>query len=132
MVMLGTEDTVIGEAGNEAGRQYVEGHQGPAYLMELVRGGHVSFTSCELYNEAYGNGIGESNSLSKPGTTYTPLPMEEQHRIVNSHGLAFLNAHLRHDFGGAAGADSSEEFNAEYLKASNFDAAEVIVKTKNV
>ena len=49
MVMLGSEDTVIGEAGNAAGRTYVETHAGPAYLVEIVRGGHVSFTSCELY-----------------------------------------------------------------------------------
>ena len=44
MVMLGTEDTVIGEAGNAAGRLYVETHEGPAALVEIVRGGHVSFT----------------------------------------------------------------------------------------
>ena len=79
MVMLGKEDTVIGEGGNEAGRVYVETHQGPAYLAEIVRGGHVSFTSCELYNPAYGNGIGESKSLSKPGSNYTPLDIAEQH-----------------------------------------------------
>ena len=45
MVQLGTEDTVIGEAGNEAGRRYVQTHNGPAYCVEDVRGGHVSFTS---------------------------------------------------------------------------------------
>lgn len=45
MVQLGTEDTVIGEAGNEAGRRYVQTHNGPAYCVEVARGGHVSFTS---------------------------------------------------------------------------------------
>jgi len=95
MVMLGTEDTVIGEAGNALGRRYFETHEGPSCLLEIKAGGHVSFTSCELYNENYGNGIGESKSLSEPGATYTPLPPSEQHAIVNSYALAFLNAHLR-------------------------------------
>ena len=27
----------------------------------------------DLYNPAYGNGIGESKSLSNPGSIYTPL-----------------------------------------------------------
>ena len=56
----------------------------------IVRGGHVSFTSCELYNPNYGNGIGESKSLSKEGATYTPLAIKEQHTVCNSYGLAFL------------------------------------------
>ena len=47
--MLGTEDTVIGEEGNAAARRYAADHGGPAALLEIVRGGHVSFTSCELY-----------------------------------------------------------------------------------
>ena len=138
MVMLGSEDTVIGEAGNAAGRTYVETHDGPAYLVEIVRGGHVSFTSCELYNPNYGNGIGESKSLSKAGATYTPLPIKEQHTVCNSYGLAFLNTHLRPEYCDgadcgdypAAGADASmAEYNAEYLKENHF-GAEVVFKAK--
>ena len=129
MVMLGKEDTVIGEGGNEAGRAYWESHEGPAYLAEIVRGGHVSFTSCELYNPAYGNGIGESNSLSKPGTTYTPLAIEQQHTIINSYGLAFLNAHLRADYAGEAGAAASAEtYNADYLKTNHFGEDELLYR----
>ena len=131
MVMLGKEDTVIGEGGNEAGREYVRRHEGPACLLELVRGGHVSFTSCELYNPAYGNGIGESKSLSAPGTTYTPLDIVEQHRIVNSYGLAFLNAHLRADYAGESGsAASAGEYNAHYLEANHFGEDELLYTSK--
>ena len=130
MVMLGTEDTVIGEGGNEAGREYVESHQGPAALVEIKRGGHVSFTSCELYNPAYGNGIGESNSLTSPGTTYTPLEIVEQHRLINSYGLAFLNTHLRGDYGTDAGAGASAEYGAEYLKANHFGEEELLYLSK--
>merc|ERR1719215_1062396 len=94
-MMLGVEDTVIGEVGNAAARTYVEKHCGPKYLLEIKDGGHVSFTSCELYNANYGNGIGESKSLTKPGTTYQALPPPEQHAIINSYALAFLNTYLR-------------------------------------
>merc|ERR1719362_642694 len=93
--MLGAEDTVIGDQGNKLGRRYFETHEGPRCFLEIKAGGHVSFTSCELYNSNYGNGIGESKSLSKPGTTYTPLPPAEQHAIVNTYALAFLNTFLR-------------------------------------
>ena len=124
--MLGTEDTVIGEAGNEAGRAYCKTHEGPAHLVEIVRGGHVSFTSCELYNPAYGNGIGPSKSLTTPGESYTPLAIAEQHAIANSYGLAFLNAHLRSDYAGEAGhAASKEAFGAQYLSANHFGDAEL-------
>ena len=132
MVMLGREDTVIGEGGNEAGREYCRNHQGPAYLAEIVKGGHVSFTSCELYNPEYGNGIGtESKSLTSPGTMYTPLDIVKQHTIINSYGLAFLNAHLRADYAGEAGtAASAGEYNAEYLAANRFAEDELMYVAK--
>eukprot|EP00930_Biecheleria_cincta_P003259 TRINITY_DN104182_c0_g1_i1.p1 TRINITY_DN104182_c0_g1~~TRINITY_DN104182_c0_g1_i1.p1 ORF type:complete len:460 (-),score=54.30 TRINITY_DN104182_c0_g1_i1:237-1460(-) len=95
MIMIGTEDTVIGERGNELCRQFAATHEAPSFLLEIKAAGHVSFTSCELYNPNYGNGIGESKSLTKPGSTYTPLPPDEQHAIINSYALAFLNAFLR-------------------------------------
>lgn len=95
MVMIGTEDTVIGEAGNALCRKFAATHDAPSYLVEIKAGGHVSFTSCELYNKDYGNGIGESKSLTRPGSTYTPLAISEQHAIINSYALAFLDQHLR-------------------------------------
>ena len=128
MVQLGTEDTVIGAAGNAAAREYVATHRGPAYLLEIVRGGHVSFTSCELYNPEYGNGIGSScTSLTKPGETYAPLDIETQHKAINSYGLAFLNAHLRPEVDAPGRAASAGEFDRAYLAKSHF-GDEVIVK----
>lgn len=121
-VMLGAEDTVIGESGNELCRQYFATHSGPACLLEIKAGGHVSFTSCELYNPSYGNGIGESGSLSQPGATYTPLPIAEQHTIVNSYALAFLDAHLR---------PSSEQAAASraYLQTNHF-GDKIVLKSR--
>eukprot|EP00931_Biecheleriopsis_adriatica_P060957 TRINITY_DN36627_c0_g1_i1.p1 TRINITY_DN36627_c0_g1~~TRINITY_DN36627_c0_g1_i1.p1 ORF type:complete len:425 (+),score=42.21 TRINITY_DN36627_c0_g1_i1:58-1332(+) len=96
MVMLGTEDTVIGEEGNELCRRFAASQDAaPSYMVEIKAGGHCSFTSCDLYNAQYGNGIGESKSLTKPGSTYTALPASEQHAIINSYALAFLDKQLR-------------------------------------
>jgi dienelactone hydrolase len=122
MVMLGTEDTVLGEDANQAGRDYIDNHLSPSsYLLEIVRGGHVSFTSCEIYDPDYGNGIGankECPSLTKPGETYMPLDIAEQHRMINSYGLAFLNAHLK-----------NKAKDAEYLKENHFaESGELIFR----
>jgi len=113
MVMLGTQDTVIGEEGNELCRCYFATHEGPKCLLEIKAAGHVSFTSCELYNPNYGNGIGESRSLTQPGTTYAPLPPAEQHAIVNSYALAFLDTYLRP----SAPPNAEQE---RYLKENHF------------
>ena len=69
--------------------------EGSSFLVEIKLGGHCSFTSCELYNPAYGNGIGESKSLSKPGETYQALDIVKQHGIINTYALAFLDKYLR-------------------------------------
>lgn len=113
--MTGREDTVIGDAGNAGAKRYAATHKGSAAYLEIVRGGHVSFTSCEHYTPTYGNGIGPSSSLTRPGETYEPLPIEEQHAVINSYGLAFLNAHLKGD------AESKA-----YLGKNHFDPGEVV------
>jgi len=95
MMMIGSEDYVLGAEGGEACRQYSLKPEGSSFLVELKLGGHCSFTSCELYNPAYGNGIGESKSLSKPGETYQALDIVKQHEIINTYALAFLDKYLR-------------------------------------
>eukprot|EP00438_Fugacium_kawagutii_P013400 Skav216506 [mRNA] locus=scaffold1123:641118:641677:- [translate_table: standard] len=92
MMMVGTEDYVLGADGVEACRQKPEGS---SFLLEIKLGGHCSFTSCELYNPSYGNGIGESKSLTKPNETYQALDISKQHEIINRYGLAFLNKYLK-------------------------------------
>ena len=69
-------------------------------------------------------------SLTKPGTQYEPLKIEEQHQIINSYGLAFLNAHLRSDAETSPGmAASAGTFNGEYLTANHF-GDEVLLNAK--
>ena len=120
LVMMGTEDTVLADC-NDANRQYVDNHSdGDAYLLEIVRGGHVSFTSCEMYDREYGNGInaqGRSKSLTQPGSTYQPLDIVQQHEIINNYGLKFLNKYLK-------GKDDEG-----YLSENHYDPNEVIFRS---
>jgi len=132
MVMLGAEDTVIGDVGNIAARAYVDTHKdGPAYLVEVVRGGHVSLTSCEIYNAEYGNGIGNRcPSLTNPGKNYQPLDIVKQHAMINTYGLAFLNVHLK-----PAGREGEDDVaNAKLLDAiitnGPFPKEELIARSK--
>jgi len=125
MLMIGTEDTVLGLEHNDASRQYIEHHSGgDAYLLEIKRGGHVTFTSCEMYDPDYGNGIGESKSLTNPGTMYTPLGIRESHKIINQYGLRFLNKYLK--------TNTAEEdaFYKDYLSKNHFDEKEIVFRSK--
>jgi len=128
MVMLGTEDTVIGDKGNTAARDYLDAHNDNALLVEIRRGGHVSFTSCEIYNPEYGNGIGsQCASLTKPGETYRPLDIVQQHGIINTYGLAFLNAHLRP----GEQDDAGKQLLLDAAKGNSpFSKEEIIVRSK--
>jgi len=96
MVMIGSEDTVLGTEANNANRIYWKNHKTDAFLLEIKRGGHVSFTSCEMYDPEYGNGIAcQNTNPSLDGSTYKPLEIQKQHEIINHYGLAFLNKYLK-------------------------------------
>ena len=69
-------------------------------------------------------GIGESQSLSNPGTTYEPLPIQDQHAAINAYGLAFLNAHLKPP--GHPLHAATAHYDAAYLREAHFDEAEVL------
>merc|ERR1712238_312512 len=91
MVMMGGEENVLGLEGNRIAADYIDGCTG-----EKNKDGHVSFTSCEMYDQEYGNGIGRTMSCTSPrGGMYRPLDIVKQHTMINSYGLAFLNAYLR-------------------------------------
>jgi len=116
LVMTGREDLAIKQEGNEACERYYESHTGPKCFVELVKGGHVSFTSCEIYNPEYGNGIGSScPSLTAPGEKYEPTAIVEQHTAVNAYALAFLDAHLRGSWSLTA------EKSLDFLRGNHFE-----------
>merc|ERR1712161_165069 len=118
---------------NEANRHYVDTHtDGDAYLVELLRGGHVSFTSCELYNPEYGNGISANGQCQKltgtsSGEMYTPLNIIKQHEIMNNYGLAFLNKYMKGTVEDADDDNNNNSNNGGYL-ASNHYPEEICYK----
>jgi predicted dienelactone hydrolase len=95
LMMIGTEDSTIREAGNARNRAYYEASKGPRYLVEIKDGGHYTFTSVDQYNSNYGNGIGKGKRITVPDQEVTYLSPEESHRIVNAYALAFFGVFLR-------------------------------------
>jgi hypothetical protein len=95
LMMIGTEDSTIREAGNARNRAYYEASKGPHYLVEVKDGGHYTFTSVDQYNPNYGNGIGKGKRITASDQELTYLPPAESHRIVNAYALAFLGVHVR-------------------------------------
>ena len=96
LVMTGRGELVIKQEGNDVCERYYETHTGPKCFMEIMKGGHMSFTSCEMCIPEYGKGIGSScPSRTAPGETYEPTPTVEQRTAINAYALAFLDANLR-------------------------------------
>jgi dienelactone hydrolase len=81
---LGRKDKTIGDLGNGLIRGTYEKHTGPAMLMELINGGHYSFTDVGKTVKNFGDGIGEG---------FTPL--ETTYDIINSYSTAFLGLYLK-------------------------------------
>jgi len=99
MMMIGSEDTTIREAGNASNRAYYEASKGPHYMVEIKDGGHYSFTSVDQYNSNYGNGIGTGKRITVPDQPVTYAPIDLQHKLIDAYALAFLGRYLRGENG---------------------------------
>lgn len=96
--MLGSEDRTLGPRGNDLIRAYYAAHQGPAFLFELVNGGHYSFTDTFKINPNFGDGVGEGKRRDT-GEPFQFTSMEDTYRIVNSYSTAFLGLYLKGERG---------------------------------
>lgn len=94
LVMLGTEDATIGPLGNAVVREYHSSHAGPAFLLELKKGGHYSFTDMFKINKNFGDGIG-TGKRRDTGEEIQFTPMELTYKIINSYSTAFLGVYLK-------------------------------------
>ena len=81
---LARRDKTLGEVGNALISRNYEMHTGPAMLIELVNGGHYSFTDMFKLLKRFGDGVGDDFT-----------PMATTYEIINSYGTAFLGAHLK-------------------------------------
>jgi len=84
LYFLGRKDNTIGPIGNVMIKNTYEAHTGPALLLELIDGGHYSFTDMFKLSHNFGDGIG-------PGFA----SMETTYDIVNSYSTAFLGFFLK-------------------------------------
>ena len=92
--MMGTEDLTIGERGNELIRGYHARHQGPSFLLELINGGHYSFTDIFKIDKNFGDGVGEGKRRGA-GEPFQYIAMEDSYRIINSYSTAFCGVYLK-------------------------------------
>ncbi len=84
LYFLGRKDGTIGQIGNMMIKNVYEAHSGPSMLLELINGGHYSFTDMFKLSHSFGDGIGEAFT-----------PMETTYAIVNSYSTAFLGYFLK-------------------------------------
>ena len=108
MVLLATEDATIGLPGNARIRQYYDESKGPRYLVEMVNGGHYSFTEMYQVNPDFGDGVGNGKRITN-GDEIEYIPMERAFKITNSYTTAFFGRYLK----GLTGYD-------EYLTANHY------------
>lgn len=81
---MGRKDKTIGELGNGLVKSTYTRHTGPSMLIELINGGHYSFTDMFKIIKSFGDGVGE-------GFT----PMEQTYEIINVYSAAFLDVYLK-------------------------------------
>lgn len=108
MVLLATEDATIGMDGNARIRQYYDESKGPRYLVEIVKGGHYSFTEMYQVDPDFGDGVGKGKRVTN-GEEIDYISMERAFEITNSYTTAFFGRYLK----GLTGYD-------EYLAANHY------------
>lgn len=94
LLMLGTEDTTLGVKGNDYIRSNFGIHIGPAFLLEMVNGGHYSFTDMFKLTKEFGDGVGKGKRRAT-GEPFEFTPMESTYKIINSYSVAFLGSYVR-------------------------------------
>jgi len=94
LYMLGTEDTTLGVKGNDFIRANFRMHAGPAFLLEMVNGGHYSFTDIFKIARDFGDGVGKGKRRAT-GEPFEFTSMETTYSIINSYSIAFLGAYVR-------------------------------------
>jgi len=94
MVLLATEDATIGLDGNARIRQYYDESKGPRYLVELVNGGHYSFTEMYQVNPVFGDGVGKGKRITND-EDIEYISMDRAFEITNSYTTAFFGKYLK-------------------------------------
>lgn len=95
LVFIAKHDKTMGEAGNFVSRGYFLGCEAEKYLVELVRGGHFTFSEMAVLDPEFGDGIGRGKGLRDQEIEFIPTALAK--RVINSYTLAFFDLHLKAD-----------------------------------
>ncbi|MFO0946110.1 MAG: prolyl oligopeptidase family serine peptidase [Planctomycetota bacterium] len=95
LVILGTEDATIGVKGNDNARAFFEESKGPHYLVEILDGGHFTFSDMFQIKPDFGDGIGKGKRITKPEEPIEYLGMKESYEIINSYSTAFFGKYVK-------------------------------------
>jgi len=106
LMYIATEDKTIKPAGNAIVRRRYDESKGPRYSVEVLDGGHFTFTDMFQADPNFGDGVGSGERVTRPGEKLTYLPEGISHEILNSYSLAFFGVYLK-------GQDGYKKFLAE-------------------
>lgn len=95
MIFLGTEDKTIGTRENDKNRKRYEESQGPRFLVEVLDGGHFTFTDMFQADPDFGDGVGKGERVTMPGEPIEYLPMEDAYAITNTYSAAFFGVYVK-------------------------------------
>lgn len=95
LVLLGTEDATIGVKGNDKAREYFRQSTGPRALVEILNGGHYSFSDMFQVRPDFGDGVGSGKRITREGEPVDFLPMTDTYEIINAYSVAFLGIYVR-------------------------------------
>jgi predicted dienelactone hydrolase len=90
MVILGTEDDTIGVTGNENAREFFRQSKGPHLLVEILDGGHYTFSDMFQIKPDFGDGVGKGTRITTPGEPIEYLGMRESYAITNTYSGLFF------------------------------------------
>lgn len=95
MILLATEDDTIGLAGNNLVRRRFAESRGPHYMIDLIRGGHFTFTDIWQFDPEYGDGVGKGKKITTPGEDVEYLDLPTAFEIANSYSVAFFGVYVK-------------------------------------
>ncbi len=95
LIFLASEDKTLGAMTNQTIRHRYEESKGPHYFVEIVDGGHFTYTDMFQADPNFGDGVGKGRRITRPGEEITYLPADIAHEITDSYSVAFFGVYLK-------------------------------------
>lgn len=95
MIFIATEDKTIGVFGNQQIRKRYEESKGPAYFVEVLDGGHYTFTEMFQVDPKFGDGVGKGKRITRPEEEVTYLPQQPSYELCCCYSAAFFGVYLK-------------------------------------